>query len=77
VELDPFAKRATFLLKASLTEVDLVRWNDFLNRYAKFDVKKDTLSMYTEIAAADGILLAFVPLFYIRTSEKMGWMGEK
>lgn len=54
VKLDPFRKEPTFNLDMQVTSVPLVKLNDFLKAYGKFDVHKGTFSMYSEVAAKDG-----------------------
>ncbi|MCU7497076.1 MAG: DUF748 domain-containing protein [Ignavibacteria bacterium] len=54
VDLDPFREQPTFNLDMQLTNVSLVKLNDFLRAYAKFDVHKGTFNMYSEVAARDG-----------------------
>lgn len=54
VKLDPFRKDPTFDLDMQVTAVPLVKLNDFLKAYAKFDVHKGTFSMYSEVVARDG-----------------------
>lgn len=54
VNLDPYAKQPTFKLDMSVNNVDLVKLNDFLRAYGKFDVHHGTFGLYGEFAAADG-----------------------
>jgi hypothetical protein len=54
MRLNPMAKNPTFDLNAEMREVDLTALNDFLRAYAKIDVSKGTLNVFTEMAAVDG-----------------------
>jgi hypothetical protein len=51
---NPFTKTPRFDVNAALENVDLIAFNDFLEAYAKVDVKRGRLSFFTEMAAADG-----------------------
>jgi hypothetical protein len=51
---NPFTPAPRFDVNASLENVDLTALNDFLEAYAKVDVKQGRLNFYTEMAAADG-----------------------
>ncbi len=53
-QVEPDAKKPTFLLKSSLKSMQIQGANDFLLNFTHFDVKKGELSVYTELAAAKG-----------------------
>jgi hypothetical protein len=56
----PLAPQPTFQLQAAFTNVDLTALNDFLRAYAKADVVQGTLSVFAEMAAADGRFQGYV-----------------
>lgn len=53
VKLDPLKKEPTFDLDGKLTQTDLIYLNSFFTAYGNFDLKKGTMSVYTEFAARD------------------------
>lgn len=53
-KVEPDAKKPTFLLKSTLKSMQIQGANDFLINFTHFDVKKGSLSIYSEIAAAKG-----------------------
>jgi hypothetical protein len=57
---NPFTKSPRFDVNAQLEDVDLTALNDFLEAYAKVDVKRGTMQFYTEMAAADGRFKGYV-----------------
>jgi hypothetical protein len=58
--MDPLARKPTFDLDAQIEHVDLRALNDFLRAYAKVDVKKGTLGVYSEVAASEGRFEGYV-----------------
>ncbi|MCD6065823.1 MAG: hypothetical protein K0S33_649 [Bacteroidetes bacterium] len=54
VDFDALNKTPTFDMSAELTDLNLTQLNDFLRAYGNFDVKKGSLSVYTEFAAKEG-----------------------
>jgi hypothetical protein len=60
LEMDPYAKQPTFDLDGSLKDVNLVKLNDFLRAYAKVDVERGSLSLFTEMSASDGNFEGYV-----------------
>ncbi len=60
MDLNPFATRPTFTLAAELREMDLVALNEMLNAYAKVDVSKGRMSIFSEVAAHDGNFEGYV-----------------
>jgi hypothetical protein len=60
MKLNPMADVPTFDLNAELKNTNLVKLNDFFQAYAKVDVNKGTLGIYTEIAAKDGKFMGYV-----------------
>ncbi|MBA2655939.1 MAG: DUF748 domain-containing protein [Tatlockia sp.] len=75
-QVDPDAKKPTFLLKSSLKSMQIQGANDFLLNYTHFDVKQGELSVFTEIAAAKGKIHGYLKpiiknLQVINPKEKM------
>jgi uncharacterized protein involved in outer membrane biogenesis len=62
MKIDPLNKQPSFDMNAKLTEVNLVKLNDFLKAYGNFDVEKGSLQLYTEAAAKDGLIRATLSL---------------
>jgi hypothetical protein len=52
--MDPLAAQPTFKINAEMKDVALPSLNDFLRAYGSIDAEAGTISIYTEIAAADG-----------------------
>jgi hypothetical protein len=57
---NPFVESPRFDVDAKMENVELTALNEFLRAYAKVDVKRGTLSFYTEMAAADGKFKGYV-----------------
>jgi hypothetical protein len=64
VKLDPLAEAPRFDLELGLTEVDLVALNEMLEAYGKFNVKRGTFEVFTEIAASEGTFDGYVKPFF-------------
>ena len=60
MKLNPMAEVPTFDMNAELKNTNLVKLNDFFQAYAKVDINKGTLGIYTEVAAKDGKFLGYV-----------------
>lgn len=60
MRLNPMAEVPTFDMNAELRNTNLVRLNDFFQAYAKIDINKGTLGIYTEVAAKDGKFMGYV-----------------
>lgn len=58
--LNPFDKTPRFDVNAGIEDMDLVALNDLLRAYANVDVKRGTIQVYTEMAAADGHFKGYV-----------------
>ncbi|MEQ1508314.1 MAG: DUF748 domain-containing protein, partial [Myxococcota bacterium] len=57
---DPFADQPTFDLNLEAHDVPLVKLNDLLEKYAKFDVESGRMDVYAEIAADSGKFTGYV-----------------
>lgn len=63
-DIDPFAEKPTFVLRASLEGLDLTAINELLKAYAKVDVERGTFSCYLDATADAGQLDGYMkPLF--------------
>ena len=60
IGLNLLEKDPTFDLNASVTNIDLTAFNDFLRAYAKVDVSQGQIDIFTEIAASDGKFEGYV-----------------
>lgn len=64
VDLDPYAKQPTFNLDMSVTNISLVKLNDFLRAYGNFDVERGTFGLYGEVVAKSGRFEGYLkPMF--------------
>ena len=64
VKLDPLADEPRFDLELSLRGMDLVALNDFLEAYGKFNVKRGTFEVFSEIAGESGSFDGYVKPFF-------------
>lgn len=60
MKVNPLAERTTFDLNAELKKTNLILLNDFLKAYAKVDVNKGRLGLYTEFASKNGRYIGYV-----------------
>jgi hypothetical protein len=60
MKLNPMAEVPTFDMNLELKNTNLVKLNDFFKAYAKVDINKGTLGIYSEIAAKDGKFMGYV-----------------
>lgn len=64
VDVNPYAKKSTFNLKAKLLDMQLKPLNAFFNEYANFDFEKGVATIVAEINADNGAVQGYVkPLF--------------
>jgi hypothetical protein len=64
MKLNPLADNPTYELNAELLNTNLVKINDFLMAYGKFDVHKGKFSVYAEMAAEKGKFRGYVKPFF-------------
>jgi hypothetical protein len=64
LSMDPYALQPTFDIKTKLTNVDLVKLNNFIKSYGKFDVESGTFDLVGEFAAAKGKFEGYVKPFF-------------
>jgi hypothetical protein len=65
VRLDPLASEPKFDLALSLRGMDLVALNDFLEAYGKFNVKRGTFEVFSEVAGENGEFDGYVKPFFL------------
>jgi hypothetical protein len=76
VKFDAFQKQPTFDMNAKVTNVNMVKLNDFFKAYGNFDVNKGTFGLFTEFAAKDGKFRGYVkPL--IKDLDVVEWTKEE
>src|SRR2546423_4846291 len=64
MSLDPYAAKPTFALNLELTDISLVKLNDFSRAYGHFDFKNGTLRLATQISSKNGSFTGYVePVF--------------
>jgi Domain of Unknown Function (DUF748) len=66
----------TFDVKAELVDMDITKLNDFLSAYGKLDVRKGTISIYTEAAAKDGKIKGYTKPI-IKDLRVVNWEKDK
>ena len=66
----------TFDVKAELVDMDITKLNDFLSAYGKFDVRKGTISIYTEAAAKNGKIKGYTKPI-IKDLRVVNWEKDK
>ncbi|MET0286190.1 MAG: DUF748 domain-containing protein [Polyangiales bacterium] len=74
--MDPYAEKPTFALKAQLEELQMTELNDFLKAYANVDAEKGTLAVYTEVESKESRFKGYVKPI-IRDLEILRWKDEK
>ncbi|MEO6054516.1 MAG: DUF748 domain-containing protein [Chthoniobacterales bacterium] len=63
-KIDPWKENPTFTLNFQMRPLSLVKINEFVRAYAKFDFEKGTLAITSELAASDGKIIGYVkPIF--------------
>ncbi len=74
LRLNPMARTPTYQLNVQLTNVDLVRLNDFLRAYGKFDIDRGRFALFASVASAkdnyDGYLKVFFENLKVFAWEK-------
>lgn len=74
-ESDPYKTSPTFDLTTKLENLEMVQLNDFLKAYANVDAEQGTLSVYSEVHAANGQFRGYVkPL--MRDLKILRWKDE-
>jgi uncharacterized protein involved in outer membrane biogenesis len=64
MSLDPYAAKPTFALNLELSEIPLVKLNDFARAYGHFDFEAGTLRLATQLSSKNGSFTGYVePVF--------------
>jgi hypothetical protein len=64
VKLDPLASEPKFDLELAIENMDLVALNNLLEAYGKFNVKRGTFEIFSEIAASGGTFDGYLKPFF-------------
>ena len=86
VKLDPLAEEPKFDLELALRKMDLRALNDLLEAYGKFNVKRGTFEVFSEIAGENGSFDGYVKPFFedldvfelkqdAKNPVKLAWQG--
>ncbi len=76
MKMDALAKTPTFDGKAKLEGLNLVNLNNFIDAFAKFDIKSGEISIYTEAAAKDGKITGYTKPI-IKNLKVLNWEKDK
>jgi Domain of Unknown Function (DUF748) len=76
LRLNPQDAAPTFELNATVTNVSLTNLNEFLRKYAKLDVARGNLSLYTSIASVQGKYDGYVKVL-VNNLEVFAWEKER
>ncbi|HEX5658878.1 MAG TPA: DUF748 domain-containing protein [Polyangiales bacterium] len=75
-QMDPYAEKPTFTMKAELEQLQIKELNDFLQAYANVDAEKGTLNVYTEVESKNGRSNGYVKPMLIDL-KILRWKDEK
>lgn len=74
--MDPYAEKPTFTMKAELEGLEMKELNDFLKAYANVDAEQGTFSVYSEIESKNGRFRGYVkPILH--DLKILRWKDEK
>jgi hypothetical protein len=76
MKLNPLNDNPTFELKATLQGSDIAQFNDFIEAFAKLDVKQGEISIYTEAATKDQRITGYVKPI-IKDLRVVDWQKDK
>jgi hypothetical protein len=76
MKMDALAKTPTFDGKAKLEGLNLANLNNFIDAFAKFDIKSGEISIYTEAAAKDGKITGYTKPI-IKNLKVVNWEKDK
>jgi hypothetical protein len=76
MKMDALAKYPTFDGKAKLVGLNLTNLNNFIDAFAKFDIKSGEISIYTEAAAKDGKITGYTKPI-IKDLKVLNWEKDK
>jgi len=76
MKMDALAKTPTFDGKAKLEGLDLAKLNNFIDAFAKFNIKSGEISIYTEAAAKQGRITGYTKPI-IKNLKVVNWEKDK
>jgi hypothetical protein len=76
MKMDALAKTPTFDGKAKMEGLNLVNLNNFIDAFAKFDIKSGEISIYTEAAAKEGKITGYTKPI-IKNLKVLNWEKDK
>jgi Domain of Unknown Function (DUF748) len=76
MKMDALAKTPTFDGKAKLEGLNLANLNNFIDAFAKFDIRSGEISIYTEAAAKDGRITGYTKPI-IKNLKVLNWEKDK
>jgi Domain of Unknown Function (DUF748) len=76
MKMDALAKTPTFDGKATLVGLNLTNLNNFIDAFAKFDIKSGEISIYTEAAAKNGKITGYTKPI-IKNLKVLNWEKDK
>jgi hypothetical protein len=76
MKMDALAKTPTFDGKAKLEGLNLANLNNFIDAFAKFDIKSGEISIYTEAAAKNGKITGYTKPI-IKNLKVLNWEKDK
>jgi hypothetical protein len=76
MKMDALAKTPTFDGKVKLEGLNLANLNNFIDAFAKFDIKSGEISIYTEAAAKDGRITGYTKPI-IKNLKVLNWEKDK
>ena len=76
MKMDALAKTPTFDGKAKLEGLNLANLNNFIDAFAKFDIKSGEISIYTEAAAKNGKITGYTKPI-IKNLKVVNWEKDK
>jgi Domain of Unknown Function (DUF748) len=76
MKMDALAKTPTFDGNAKLEGLNLANLNNFIDAFAKFDIKSGEISIYTEAAAKDGKITGYTKPI-IKNLKVLNWEKDK
>ena len=76
MKMDALANTPTFDGNAKLIGLNLVNLNNFIDAFAKFDIKQGEISIYTEAAAKNGKITGYTKPI-IKNLKVLNWEKDK
>jgi hypothetical protein len=76
MKLNGLSRVPAFDMKTTMTSLDITNLNNFLQAYAGFDVKQGNISLYTEAATKDSLVIGYVKPI-IKDLKVVNWEKDK